>query len=190
MRGQRNFTGKIEDEVRGKLAEHGFSKYAISLSQLELPVDYSLLEDNSGNKRDKGDFNTIIINDKKYDIKPGYRISLKSTNGNYLAIPQHELDWEGEIFVLVKLHIRETFLYKAIKAGLQLATLNLSDSLGWLEIRGFIKKEDFQNGYLGEQLPDGTSLSSPNFIKAPIQLEQNINQISNILEEVKNSVLN
>ena len=187
MRGQRNFTGKIEDEVRGKLAEHGFSKYAINLNNIEFPVDYSLLEDSSV-KRDKGDFNTIIINDKKYDLKLGYRISLKSTNGNYLAIPQHELKWEGEIFVLVKLHIKETFLYKAIKAGLQLASLNLNDSLGWLEIRGVISKDEFQKGHLGEQLPDKTQLSSLNYIKAPIQLEQNIDRISNLLERIKNSV--
>ena len=187
MRGQRNFTGKIEDEVRGKLAEHGFSKYAIKLNNIEFPVDYSLLEDSSA-KRDKGDFDTIIINEKKYDLKQGYRISLKSTNGNYLAIPQHELKWEGEIFVLVKLHIKETFLYKAIKAGLQLASLNLNESLGWLEIRGVISKDEFQKGYLGEQLPDKTQLSSPNYIKAPIQLEQDTNQISNLLERIKNSV--
>lgn len=159
----------------------------MKLNNLEFPVDYSVVEDNSV-KRDQGDFNTIIVDDKKYDLKKGYRISLKSTNGNYLAIPQRELNWEGEIFVLVKLHIKETFLYKAIKAGLQLATLNLNESLGWLEIRGVVSKDEFQKGYLGEQLPDKTQLSSPNYIKAPIQLEQNINQISNLLDQIKNSV--
>jgi DNA (cytosine-5)-methyltransferase 1 len=188
MRGQRNFTGKIEDEVRGKLAEHGFGKYAMNISNIEFPVDYSLVSEGN-NKRDKGDFNTIIINNKKYDLNEGYKISLKSTNGNYLAIPQRELGWEGEIFILVKLHIKETFLYKAIKAGLQLSTLNLNESLGWLEIRGVINKTEFQKGYLGEQLPDKTQLSSPNYIKAPSQLEQDPKKISNILEQVKNSVL-
>jgi DNA (cytosine-5)-methyltransferase 1 len=188
MRGQRNFTGKIEDEVRGKLAEHGFGKYAVITNNIEFPVDYSLVEASNA-KRDTGDFNTIIIDDRKYDLKEGFRISLKSTNGNYLAIPQHELQWEGEIFVLVKLHIKETFLYKAIKAGLQLSTLNLNDSLGWLEIRGVISKKDFKKGYLGEQLPDKTPLRHPNYIKAPIQLEQDPKQIFNILENIKQSVI-
>lgn len=187
MRGQRNFTGKIEDEVRGKLAEHGFGKYATNVSSIELPVDYSLIEE-SDRKRDSSDFNTIIIGDKKYDLPEGFRISLKSTSGSYLAIPQNELEWEGEIFVLVKLHIKEMFLYKAIKAGLQLSTLNLNDSLGWLEIRGIISKHDFQNGYCGDKLPDNTQLRSPNHIKAPVQLEQDPSVISDILEQVKNSV--
>ena len=187
MRGQRNFTGKIEDEVRGKLAEHGFGKYATNVSNIELPVDYSLIGEGNS-KRDSGDFNTIIIGAKKYNLPEGFRISLKSTSGNYLAIPQHELDWEGEIFVLVKLHIKEMFLYKAIKAGLQLLTLNLNESLGWLEIRGVISKQDFQNGYCGDKLPDNTQLRSPNYIKAPVQLEQDHSKISNILEQLKNSV--
>ena len=187
MRGQRNFTGKIEDEVRGKLAEHGFGKYAMNVSNIELPVDYSLIEKSKG-KRDSGDFNTIIFGDKKYDLSQNFRISLKSTSGNYLAIPQHELDWEGEVFVLVKLHIKETFLYKAIKAGLQLSTLNLNDSLGWLEIRGVISKSDFREGYLGDRLPDKTQLSSLNYIKAPVQLEQDPHEILNVLEQIKKSI--
>ena len=192
MRGQRNFTDKIEDEVRGKLAEHGFGKYAMNLNNIEFPVDYSLIEE-SQVKRDSGDFNTIIVDDKKYDLTEGWRISLKSTNGNYLAIPQHELEWEGEIFVLVKLHIKETFLYKAIKAGLQLSSLNLNDNLGWLEIRGFINKYEFQQGHLGYHLPGKekeTPFRNPNYIKAPIPLEQDSKRISNILEEIKQSVLN
>lgn len=188
MRGQRNFTGKIEDEVRGKLAEHGFSKYAMQLSNVELPVDYSILEE-SDKKRDKGDFTKIVIDNQIYDLKPGYRISLKSTNGNYLAIPKHELDWEGEIFLLVKLHIKEIFLYRAIKAGLQLASLNLNDNLGWLEIRGFISKDEFRSSYQSQELPDGTKLSSPNYIKAPIQLEQDNSKLSELLILVNNSVL-
>lgn len=188
MRGQRNFTGKIEDEVRGKLAEHGFSKYVEQLSNIELPVDYSLLEE-KGSKRDSGDFNTVIIDGKKYDIKDEYQISLKSTSGNYLAIPQNELEWEGEIFILVKLHIKEEFLYKAIKAGLQLASLNLNESLGWLEIRGVIEKTEFKQGYLGDRLPDKTQLSSPNYIKAPVQLEQNVDRIKKLFENIKKSAI-
>ena len=188
MRGQRNFTGKVEDEVRGKLAERGFHKYAICVNNLEFPVDYSTIED-SNQKRDNGDFTTIVVDEQLYDIKPGYRISLKSTNGNYLAIPQNELDWEGEIFVLVKLHIKETFLYKAIKAGLQLSNLNLQDNLGWLELRGFIHKNEFQKGYVSQELPDGTKLRSPNYIKAPIQLEQDVKKFSELLDTIKRSAL-
>ena len=190
MRGQRNFTGKIEDEIRGKLAEHGFSKYAMNVNNVEFPVDYSLIEE-SKVKRDSGDFNTIVIENKKYDLAEGFRISLKSTNGNYLAIPQQELSWEGEIFVLVKLHIKETFLYQAIKAGLQLSSLNLKDNLGWLEIRGIISKQEFQKGYLGYYLPGKekeTPFKKPNYIKAPVQLEQDPKRISDILNKIKNSV--
>ncbi|BAU66717.1 DNA-cytosine methyltransferase [Stanieria sp. NIES-3757] len=188
MRGQRNFTGKIEDEVRGKLAEHGFSKYLANLNNIEFPVDYSKVSD-SNTKRDAGDFTQVVINYQMYDIPQQYHISLKSTNGNYLAIPQHEIDWEGEIFVLVKLHIKETFLYQAIKAGLQLAQLNLNENLGWLEIRGFISKNDFKNSYVSKKLPDGTELSYPNYIKAPIQLNQNISQLTDLLETIKKLVL-
>ena len=189
MRGQRNFTGKIEDEVRGKLAEHGFCNYVRNINGMELPVDYSLIEEPE-TKRDSGDFNKIINNNKYCDLPEGFRISLKSTNGNYLAIPQHELFWEGEIFVLVKLHIKEIFLYKAIKAGLQLCTLNLNESLGWLEIRGIISKSDFQAGYLGNMLPDKTELRSPNYIKAPTQLKQDANQIHDVLNQIKQSINN
>lgn len=102
---------------------------------------------------------------------------------------KNELDWEGEIFILVKLHIKETFLYKAIKAGLQLSNLNLQDNLGWLEFRGFISKEEFQKGYLSQKLPDGTQLRSPNYIKAPIQLEQDINKLSELLDKIKKSAM-
>jgi DNA (cytosine-5)-methyltransferase 1 len=188
MRGQRNFTGKIEDEVRGKLAEHGFSKYLANLNNIEFPVDYSTVSD-SKTKRDAGDFTQVVINHQMYDIPQQYHISLKSTNGNYLAIPQHEIDWEGEIFVLVKLHIKETFLYQAIKADLQLAQLNLNENLGWLEIRGFISKNDFKNSYVSKKLPDGTELSYPNYIKAPIQLNQNISQLTDLLEKIKQLVI-
>lgn len=187
MRGQRNFTGKIEDEVRGKLAEHGFSKYISQLNNIEIPVDYSKVSEQDV-KRDGGDFTKVVINNQMYDIPQQYHLSLKSTNGNYLAIPQHEIDWEGEIFILVKLHIKETFLYQAIKAGLQLARLNLNDNLGWLEIRGFIGKQDFKNSYVSDQLPDGTQLSSRNYIKPPIELNQNINELIEILKQIKQSI--
>ena len=100
-----------------------------------------------------------------------------------------ELIPEGEIFMLVKLHIKETFLYKAIKAGLQLSNLNLQDNLGWLELRGFIRKDEFQKGYLSQELPDGTKLRSPNYIKAPIQLEQDLNKFSELLDSIKKSAL-
>lgn len=64
----------------------------------------------------------------------------------------------------------------------------MNESLGWLEIRGIISKDEFQKGYLSKQLPDKTQLSSLNYIKAPIQLEQDTHQISQILEQIKNSV--
>ena len=80
-------------------------------------------------------------------------------------------------------------MYQAIKAGLQLSTLNLHSNLGWLEIRGMISKQNFQKGHLSDRLPDKTQLSSLNYIKAPIQLVQEPNQIFDILEQVKDSVV-
>ena len=173
MRGQRNFTGKVEDEVRGKLAEHGFSKYINNLATIELPVDYSSLEQ-SAQKRDTGDFTKVTIHKKMYDLPEKYIISLKSTNGNYLAVPENEIDWEGNLFVFVKLHIKETFLYRTIKAGLEIEDLDLKKSLGWLEFRGFIKKSEFRKSYQDTALPDGTKFNDKiNLIKAPSQLNQN-----------------
>jgi DNA (cytosine-5)-methyltransferase 1 len=183
MRGQRNFTGKIEDEIRGKLAEHSFSQYIYNLTNIDLPVDYSSVS-GLNNQRDAGDFTKFVSNNQIFDLPEGVRISLKSTNGNYLALPVNEIDWEGEIFVLVKLHLKETFLYQAIKAGLKLAELNLSDNLGWLEVRGFIFKDEFKSSYISDKLPDGTEFRSPNYIKAPIQLNQNISILTSLIHDI------
>jgi len=189
MRGQRNFTGKVEDEVRGKLAEHGFSKYIRDLVNMDLPVDYSSLA-NANQKRDKGDFTKVVINQKMYSLPEESIISLKSTNGNYLAVPETELNWEGNLFVLVKLHIKETFLYKAIKAGLNIENLILNQNLGWFELRGFIKKKDFQDSYKDTKLPDGTSFNNKiNLIRAPCQLNQNSEDLKVEIKKIIDSLI-
>jgi DNA (cytosine-5)-methyltransferase 1 len=186
MRGQRNFTGKVEDEIRGKLAEHSFSKFLENLTGIVFPVDYSLLnenlpEDSTYQKRDAGDFTQVVINNNFINLPKNLTISLKSTNGNFLAIPEDEMEWEGNWYFLVKLHIKETFLYKAIKAGLELETLNLKERLGWLEIRGYVSKSELLDSYRSIYLPttsktlkNRTELSKPNLIKAPVQLQKNL----------------
>ena len=191
MRGQRNFTGKIEDEIRGKLVELGFSKYVQERIGLELPVDYKPIEETE-RRRDYGDFTKYVYKNNICDIPKGFAISLKSTNGNFLAVPEIELTWEGDIFVLAKLHIKQTFLYKAIKAGLQLGTLDFGEVLGWFELRGFISKKDFidPNTSIKEiNLPGKyaleTNFRSPNYIIHPNQLNRNASDLHNLLAKIK-----
>ncbi|GAB4236546.1 MAG: hypothetical protein Kow0049_21730 [Stanieria sp.] len=43
--------------------------------------------------------------------------------------------------------------------------------------------------YVSKKLPDETELSYPNYIKAPIQLNQNISQLTDLLETIKKLVL-
>ncbi len=194
MRQNRNFTGKIEDEVKGKLVEWGLAKYAYEEVDLELVIDFALITVNT-RKRDEGDFVKYLINGKEKKIPDELKISIKSTSGNLLAIPEIETTWEGEWFVLAKLHIEDKFLYDAIKAGLDLIKLDLDRNLGWFEIRGFVSKKDFTDSnvsYKGVNLPPPFKMDNDfgrdNYIMLPTQLNQNPEDFISLLENIKKSV--
>lgn len=192
MRGQRNFTGKIEDEIRGKLVEVGFEKYAKINSSIDFLIDFELI-DPKESKRDKGDF--IQVQTEKGEVlnlPDELTFSVKSTNGFFLAVPKVELGWEGNIFVLAKLHIKEDFLYKVIKKGLELGDLNYTETLGWFEIRGFVDKKSFSNkeeSYFASNFPGRYSLErkfrQPNFIRTPSMLNRNKKDLLKIFEKIK-----
>ena len=193
MRGQRNFTGKIEDEGRGKLVEVGFEKYAKTNSGINFLIDFELI-DLKESKRDKGDF-TQIQTDKKevLNLPENLTFSIKSTNGFFLAVPEVELSWEGNIFVLANLHIKENFLYKVIKKGLELGDLDYNEILGWFEIRGFINKKSFSNkeeSMYAKNFPGKYALESnfrqSNFIRTPSMLNRDKKDLLAIFEKIKN----
>lgn len=195
MRRNRNFTGKIEDEIKGKLVEWGLAKYAYEKVGLELVIDFALITITT-RKRDEGDFVKCIVNGKDKDIPDGLKISVKSTSGNLLAVPEVETTWEGEWFVLVKLHIEDKFLYDAIKAGLGIFAIDFERNLGWFEIRGFVSKKDFTDvnkSYKGVNLPLPFKMDNDfgrdNYILLPTQLNQKPEDFISLLEKVKKSVL-
>lgn len=194
MRQNRNFTGKIEDEIKGKLVEWGLAKYAYEIIGLELVIDFALITITT-RKRDEGDFVKCLVEGKEKNIPDKLKISVKSTSGNLLAVPEVETTWEGEWFVLAKLHIENKFLYDAIKAGLGIYEIDFERNLGWFEIRGFIAKKDFTNPKVsvrGVNLPSpfkmDNDFSRDNYIMLPTQLNQNPEDFLKLLEKVKKSV--
>src|SRR5688500_7731319 len=54
MRGQRNFTGKVEDEIRGKLSELGVAKFCNMVGGIKFEPNFDLVP--IGVLRDEGDF--------------------------------------------------------------------------------------------------------------------------------------
>lgn len=194
MRQNRNFTGKIEDEVKGKLVEWGLAKYAYEKVGLELVIDFALITVTT-RKRDEGDFVKCMVNGTDRNIPNELKISVKSTSGNLLAVPEVETTWEGEWFILAKLHIEDKFLYDAVKAGLGLLELDFERNLGWFEIRGFVSKKDFTNinkSYKGVNLPApftmDNNFSRENYILIPTQLNQNPDDLISLLEKIKQAV--
>lgn len=192
MRGQRNFTGKIEDEIRGKLVEVGFEKYAKVYSGIDFIIDFELL-DETKSKRDKGDFTQIRTqNNEILNLPEDLTFSVKSTAGFFLAVPQIELTWEGNIFILAKLHIKEEFLYKAIKKGLEIGEIDYKERLGWFEIRGYVYKKDFgdknkslyENNFPGKYALEN-KFRQPNFIRTPSMLNRNKSDLLKIFEKIK-----
>lgn len=191
MRANRNFTGKIEDEIKGKLVEWGLAKYAYEKIGLELVIDFALITVTT-RKRDEGDFVRRLVNGKDQEIPDGLKISVKSTSGNLLAVPEVETTWEGDWFVLAKLHIEAKFLYDAIKAGLRLRELDFDRKLGWFEIRGFVSKKDFTDlhkSYKGVNLPKPFNMDNDfgrdNYIMLPTQLNQRPEDFIDLLGKIK-----
>lgn len=194
MRQNRNFTGKIEDEIKGKLVEWGLAKYAYEKIGLELVIDFALITITT-RKRDEGDFVKCLVDGKEKNIPDNLKISVKSTSGNLLAVPEVETTWEGEWFVLAKLHIEDKFLYDAIKAGLGIYEIDFERNLGWFEIRGFVSKKDFtdtKKGYKGVNLPPPFKMDNDfgreNYILLPTQLNQNSEEFVELLNKVKKAV--
>ncbi len=194
MRQNRNFTGKIEDEIKGKLVEWGLAKYAYEKIGLELVIDFALITVTT-RKRDEGDFVKCLVDGKEKNIPDHLKISVKSTSGNLLAVPEVETTWEGEWFVLAKLHIEDKFLYDAIKAGLGIYEIDFERNLGWFEIRGFVSKKDFTDEartYKGVNLPPPFKMDNDfgrnNFILLPTQLNQNPEDFLELLNKVKKVV--
>ncbi|OGE27070.1 hypothetical protein A3H85_03060 [Candidatus Daviesbacteria bacterium RIFCSPLOWO2_02_FULL_40_8] len=191
MRQNRNFTGKIEDEIKGKLVEWGLAKYAYEMIGLELVIDFALVTITT-RKRDEGDFVKCLVEGKEKSIPDNFKISVKSTSGNLLAVPEVETTWEGEWFVLAKLHIENKFLYDAIKAGLGIYNIDFERNLGWFEIRGFVSKKDFTDltkSYKGVNLPLPFKMDNDfgrdNYILLPTQLNQNPEDFIELLNNVK-----
>ncbi len=193
MRGQRNFTGKIEDEIRGKLVEVGFEKYAKKNSKVDFLIDFELIDPKTA-KRDKGDFMQIQAKGSKIiDLPEELTFSVKSTAGFFLGVPENELEWEGNYFILAKLHIKEDFLYKVLKTGFGLEKLNYTERLGWFEIRGFIDKENFRNkekSLYSYNFPGKYALENKfrqaNFIRTPYMLNRKKDDLLNIFQKIKN----
>lgn len=195
MRANRNFTGKIEDEVKGKLVEWGLAKYAYEKIGLELVIDFALITV-TARRRDEGDFIKCVVNRKDINIPDGLKLSVKSTSGNLLAVPEVETTWEGDWFILAKLHIEDKFLYDAIKAGFRLIELDFERNLGWFEIRGFVSKKDFtdtKKSYKGINLPSPFKMDNDfgrdNYIMLPTQLNQNPVDFISLLNKIKNAVM-
>lgn len=180
MRAQRNFTGKVEDEVRGKLAEECLSKYLRELSGVELPVFYDLLP--SGVLRDEGDFEKVVIVGKhgkvEIPLKPDMIIAVKSTNGFFpFAIPENEWGWPGQIYIAVRPHIDDDFLLYFIEKGLGIPNAKDRKVFGWLEIEGWVSKDEMhEKGFVGNALPGGYHMGDPwpkrNLIMHPLQLHR------------------
>ncbi len=194
MRANRNFTGKIEDEIKGKLVEWGLAKYAYQKLQLELVIDFALITVTT-RKRDEGDFVKALVKNAEKNIPDELKISVKSTSGNLLAVPEVETTWEGEWFVLAKLHIEDKFLYDAIKAGFGMVELDFERNLGWFEIRGFVSKTDFTDTtktHKGVNLPKpfnmDNNFSRDNFILLPTQLNQNPDEFIDLLAKIQEAV--
>ncbi len=194
MRQNRNFTGKIEDEIKGKLVEWGLAKYAFEKIGIQFVIDFALITVTT-RKRDEGDFVKCLVDGKDKDIPDELKISVKSTSGNLLAVPEVETTWEGEWFVLAKLHIEAKFLYDAVKAGLGLMELDFEKNLGWFEIRGFVSKKDFTSenkGFKGVNLPPpfkmDNDFSRENYILIPTQLNQKPEDLIALLDKVKKAV--
>lgn len=120
-------------------------------------------------------------------------IAVKSTNGYFLAIPEVEMEWEGGIIVLVKLHIKEDFLFEVIKAGLKLKEIDFSEDVGWLEIRGWIRKSNYlRRAHRKKRLPGryhvGDIWRQTNLIMHPLELNRKPDELRKLLEEIKESV--
>lgn len=190
MRGQRNFTGKIEDEVRGKLSEVGTAKFCKIAGNVEFEPDFEILP--KGQLRDEGDFDQVIRNGKKIPIPQNLLIAVKSTAGYFaLGLPQNEWTWPGGVYISVRLHIAESFLLSLINKSLDLEDFSLSKKIGWLEIFGFIYKDEMEKkAFVGNRLPGKYHASQndwnlPNYIMHQTQLHTTRKEFEDLMKRYK-----
>jgi len=179
MRGHRNFMGKVEDEIRGKLAEQGLANYCKELCGICFEPFYELLP--PGQRRDEGDFIDFETksSSKKVTIPDELKIAVKSTNGYFsIAVPENEWGWPGGIYISVRPHLNPRFLLKLINKAVGLDDFSPQGKIGWLEIDGWVTKEEMvQNAYIGTRLP-GKYHGSPadwrlrNYIMHPLQMHR------------------
>lgn len=155
MRGHRNFMGKVEDEIRGKLAEQGAANFCKKLCGILFEPFYDLLP--SGQRRDEGDFTDFKIasSNEKIQLPNELVIAVKSTNGYFsIAVPENEWNWPGGIYMCVRPHFNPAFLLKLINKAVGLEDFSVQGKIGWLEVDGWISKEEMeQKAYIGSRLP-------------------------------------
>ena len=188
MRGQRNFTGKIEDEIRGKLGEIGIARFCNSVGGIQFVVDFSTLE--KGKLRDEGDFIEVITHGEKHSLSNDLKIAVKSTAGYFaIALPENEWEWPGNIYISVRLHIEESFLFKLINKGLDLENFELNQQIGWLEIFGYITKSEMEQiSFQGTRLPgkyhaSNEDWSKTNYIMHPMQLYRTRDEFRELMKK-------
>jgi len=187
MRGQRNFTGKVEDEIRGKLSEIGTAKFCRDVAGVEFEPDFEILE--KGKLRDEGDFVHIKKNGKKIPLPNNLLIAIKSTAGYFsFGVPQNEWSWPGNIYIAVRLHIDEAFLLRLLNKALDLEEFELSEKIGWLEVFGYVyKKEMEDHSFIATRLPGKYHASPndwnlPNYIMHPMQLHRSRKKFEDLMK--------
>jgi DNA (cytosine-5)-methyltransferase 1 len=189
MRGQRNFMGKVEDEVRGKLAEQGCANFCQEVAGIVFEPFYDLLP--PGQKRDEGDFTYFKTVDKGIIQLPhGEEIAVKSTNGYFsIAVPETEWNWPGGVYISVRPHLNPNFLLRLINKAIGIEDFSLSGKIGWLEIDGWILKGEMeQMSYIGTRLPgkyhvSETDFRARNYIMHPLQLHRTRVEFKQLLEK-------
>jgi len=187
MRGQRNFTGKVEDEIRGKLSELGTAKFCYEIGKVKFKPDFSILE--KGKLRDEGDFVEVIKNGNKITLPTELLIAIKSTAGYFsFGVPQNEWSWPGNVYISVRLHIDESFLLRLLNKGLGLEDFDMSERIGWLEIFGYVYKTEMEErAFVGKRLPGKYHASQndwnlPNYIMHQMQLHRTRKEFQELMK--------
>lgn len=189
MRGQRNFMGKVEDEIRGKLAEEACANFCEELSGIHFEPFYELLP--PGQRRDEGDFTYFRTADgREVKLPVGMEIAVKSTNGYFsIAVPESEWNWPGGVYISVRPHLNANFLLRLVNKAIGLENFPLDSEIGWLEIDGWIYKKEMENmAYVGTRLPgryhaSETDFRMKNYIMHPLQLHKTRLEFKGLMDD-------
>jgi len=190
MRGDRNFTGKVEDEIRGKLAEEGLSKFCKKVYGISFPPHYEPLE--PGQMRDQGDFDHMLVEmdgvEKDIPLPENMKIAVKSTAGYFsFAVPENEWNWPGSIYIAVRPHLNQNFLLRLMNKALDLEDFELNATVGWLEVDGYITKQEMERqAYVGKRLPGAyhgriRDWDLRNYIMHPLQIHRTLDEFKSLL---------